>query len=54
MNMPGRAQAWVSGMANALPKQSVQLLNLPLEGDERQRTIGITKKTLADLKALGY
>jgi 4-hydroxy-tetrahydrodipicolinate synthase len=99
------AQAWVSGMANALPKQSVELIKLALandfakarklyaaliplfhldtvvklvqhiklaesiisgsaetvkpprlnlEGAERERTIAITKKTLADLKALGY
>ncbi|HTK01087.1 MAG TPA: dihydrodipicolinate synthase family protein [Bordetella sp.] len=99
------AQAWVSGMANALPKQSVELINLALkndfaqarklyaaliplfhldtvvklvqhiklaesivsgsaetvkpprlnlEGAERERTIAITKKALADLKALGY
>jgi 4-hydroxy-tetrahydrodipicolinate synthase len=97
------APAWVSGMANALPKESVTLLNLALAGDltqarklyrvllplfhldtvvklvqhiklaehiitgsaetvkpprlnltgeERQRTIDITHKTLADLKAL--
>jgi 4-hydroxy-tetrahydrodipicolinate synthase len=97
--------AWVSGMANALPKESVELLNLAvagnlpkartlyraltplfhldtvvklvqhiklaenviagsaetvkpprldLVGSERERTIAITKKTLADLKALGY
>lgn len=96
-------KAWVSGMANALPKESVQLLNLCVAGDfakaralyavllplfhldtvvklvqhiklaeniisgsaetvkpprlnltgaERQRTIDITNKTLADLKAL--
>ncbi len=96
-------KAWVSGMANALPKESVELLNLAVAGDlvkarplyrallplfhldtvvklvqhiklaehiisgsaetvkpprlnltgqERQRTIDITKKTLADLKAL--
>ncbi len=95
--------AWVSGMANALPKESVQLLNLANAGDyvkarqlyrallplfhldtvvklvqhiklaehmisgsaetvkpprlnltgpERQRTIDITNKTLADLRAL--
>lgn len=99
------AKAWVSGMANALPKESVALLNLALAGDfakarklyaalmplfhldtvvklvqhiklaenivsgsaetvkpprlnlegaERETTIAITKKTLADLKALGY
>jgi 4-hydroxy-tetrahydrodipicolinate synthase len=99
------AVAWVSGMANALPKQSVQLVNLALEndfararklyaaliplfhldtvvklvqhiklaenivsgsaetvkpprlnleGEERERTIAIVKKTLADLKTLGY
>ncbi|CAP41604.1 dihydrodipicolinate synthase family protein [Bordetella petrii] len=97
--------AWVSGMANALPKESVELLNLSvagdldkarklyraltplfhldtvvklvqhiklaeniisgvaetvkpprlnLEGAEREKTIAITKKTLEDLKALGY
>ena len=97
--------AWVSGMANALPKESVELLNLAnagdfakarklyraliplfhldtvvklvqhiklaenivsgsaetvkpprlsLIGEERERTIAITRKTLADLKALGY
>ncbi len=96
---------WVSGMANALPKASVELLNLLVAGDftearrlyaaldplfyldtvvklvqhiklaesitsgtgetvkpprlklmgaERERTIAITRKTLADLKALGY
>ena len=96
--------AWVSGMANALPKESVKLLDLAVSGDfvaarklyrtltplfhldtvpklvqhiklaehiisgsaetvkpprlnltgaERQRTIEITNKTLADLKALG-
>ncbi len=99
------ARAWVSGMANALPKESVDLLDLALAGDfakarklyaaliqlfhldtvvklvqhiklaenlitgsaetvkpprldlegaERERTIAITNKTLADLKALGY
>ncbi|SOE49829.1 1-pyrroline-4-hydroxy-2-carboxylate deaminase [plant metagenome] len=99
------AQAWVSGMANALPRQSVQLLDLAIAGDfaqarklyaaltplfhldtvvklvqhiklaehlitgsaetvkaprlaltgaERERTIQITRQTLADLKALGY
>ncbi|MEX4004995.1 dihydrodipicolinate synthase family protein [Paraburkholderia sp. EG285A] len=98
-------QAWVSGMANALPKESVELLKLAragdfakarklyaaltplfhldtvvklvqhiklaeniitgsaetvkpprldLAGEERERTIGIVKKTLADLEALGY
>jgi dihydrodipicolinate synthase/N-acetylneuraminate lyase len=98
-------KAWVSGMANALPKESVELLNLAvkgefdkarklygaltplyhldtvvklvqhiklaehiitgsaetvkpprldLAGEEREATIGITRKTLADLKALGY
>lgn len=98
------ARAWVSGMANALPHESVQLLKLAndgefiqarklyaaltplfhldtvvklvqhiklaehlisgsaetvkpprlvLEGEERERTIAITRKTLADLKALG-
>lgn len=98
-------QAWVSGMANALPKESVELLRLAtsgdfaqarklyavltplyhldtvvklvqhiklaenivsgsaetvkpprlnLEGAEREKTVGIVKKTLADLKALGY
>ena len=97
--------AWVSGMANALPKESVALLDLAnagdfvrarplyraliplfhldtvaklvqhiklaeniisgsaetvkpprlnLAGDERERTIAITRKTLSDLKALGY
>ncbi len=96
-------KAWVSGMANALPKESVELLNLAVAGDlvkarplyrallplfhldtvvklvqhiklaehiisgsaetvkpprlnlagqERQRTIAIIQKTLADLKAL--
>ena len=99
------ATAWVSGMANALPKESVALLDLAnagnfaqartlyraliplfhldtvvklvqhiklaeniisgsaetvkpprlnLIGDERERTIAITRKTLSDLKALGY
>ena len=99
------AKAWVSGMANALPKESVELLKLAvagdftkarklyavltplfhldtvvklvqhiklaenmvsgsaetvkpprldLEGAEREKTIAIVKKTLADLKALGY
>ncbi|MBN9411797.1 MAG: dihydrodipicolinate synthase family protein [Burkholderiales bacterium] len=99
------ARAWVSGMANALPRESVELLRLavagdfararplyaaltplfhldtvvklvqhiklaehlvsgsseavkpprlPLEGAERERTIAITRKTLADLQALGY
>lgn len=98
------AKAWVSGMANALPKASVELLDLAVAGDfakarklyaaltplyhldtvvklvqhiklaehlitgsaetvkpprldlageEREKTIAITKKTLADLKALG-
>lgn len=98
------AKAWVSGMANALPKESVELLKLAvagdfakarklyavltplfhldtvvklvqhiklaenmvsgsaetvkpprlnLEGAEREKTIAIVKKTLADLKALG-
>jgi 4-hydroxy-tetrahydrodipicolinate synthase len=98
------AQAWVSGMANALPKESVRLLELansgdfasarklyqalialfhldthvklvqyiklaenviagypetvkpprlPLVGEERERTLAIVRKTLADLKALG-
>jgi len=97
--------AWVSGMANAVPKASVDLLRLAAEGDfvrarklyaaltplfhldtvvklvqhiklaehlitgsaeavkpprldlagaERDRTIAITKQTLADLSALGY
>ena len=97
--------AWVSGMANAVPKASVDLLRLAAEGDfvrarklyaaltplfhldtvvklvqhiklaehlitgsaetvkpprldlageERERTIAITKQTLADLSALGY
>ena len=97
--------AWVSGMANAVPKASVDLLKLAVEGDfvrarklyaaltplfhldtvvklvqhiklaehlitgsaetvkpprldlagtERERTIAITKQTLADLSALGY
>ncbi len=96
---------WVSGMANAVPKASVELLKLAVAGDfvqarklyaaldplffldtvvklvqhiklaenlssstaetvkpprlnligaERERTIAITKKTLADLKAFGY
>lgn len=99
------ARAWVSGMANALPKESVELLRLAnagdfvkarqlyavltplyhldtvvklvqhiklaenlisgssevvkpprlaLEGAEREKTLAITKKTLADLKAIGY
>jgi 4-hydroxy-tetrahydrodipicolinate synthase len=99
------SKAWVSGMANALPKESVQLLDLavagdfakarklyaalielyhldtkvklvqhiklaehiitgsaetvkpprlPLSGAERERTIAITKQTVANLKALGY
>lgn len=99
------ANAWVSGMANALPKESVALLNLAvagdfekarklyavltplyhldtvvklvqhiklaeniltgsaetvkaprlnLEGAEREKTIAIVNKTVADLKALGY
>lgn len=98
------ARAWVSGMANALPRESVALLKLALagdftgarqlyaaltplyhldtvsklvqhiklaehliwdasetvkpprlqlEGEERERTIAITRKTLADLQALG-
>ncbi|MCD0504952.1 dihydrodipicolinate synthase family protein [Bordetella petrii] len=97
-------KAWVSGMANALPRESVALLDLAVKGDfvrarelyaaltplfhldtvvklvqhiklaehiitgsaetvkpprlnlegpEREQTIAITKKTLADLKALG-
>jgi 4-hydroxy-tetrahydrodipicolinate synthase len=97
--------AWVSGMANALPQQSVKLLDLAVSGDfvqarklyaaltplfhldtvpklvqhiklaesiiagtsetvkaprqkligeERERTIEITRKTLQDLKAIGY
>lgn len=97
--------AWVSGMANAVPKASVDLLKLAVDGDfvrarklyaaltplfhldtvvklvqhiklaehlitgsaetvkpprldladtERERTIAITKQTLADLSALGY
>lgn len=97
-------KAWVSGMANALPRESVELLaravagdfatarrlyaaltplfhldtvvklvqhiklaehivsgsaetvkppRLPLEGAEREKTIAITRKTLADLQALG-
>lgn len=99
------SKAWVSGMANAVPKASVDLLNLAVAGDfaqarklyavlielyhldtsvklvqhiklaenlvsgsaetvkpprlllegvEREKTIAITRKTLADLKALGY
>lgn len=99
------AKSWVSGMANAVPKASVDLLNLAIEGNfekarqlyaallplyhldtvvklvqhiklaehivtgsaetvkpprlvlegaEREKTIAITRKTLADLKALGY
>lgn len=99
------SKAWVSGMANALPSQSVELLRLanagdfakarqlyrvltplfhldtvvklvqhiklaenitagfpetmkaprlPLVGAERENTIAIVKKTLADLKAIGY
>ncbi len=99
------AKAWVSGMANALPKESVELLKLAvagdfvkaralyavltplfhldtvvklvqhiklaenlisgsaetvkpprlaLEGAEREKTLAITRKTLADLKAIGY
>lgn len=98
-------RAWVSGMANALPRESVELLSLAIAGDfekarrlytvltplyhldtvvklvqhiklaeriitgsaetvkpprldlegaERDRTIAIVEKTLADLKALGY
>jgi 4-hydroxy-tetrahydrodipicolinate synthase len=98
------AQAWVSGMANALPKESVKLLDLanagnfaearklyqtlialfhldthvklvqyiklaenliagyaetvkpprlPLVGEERERTLAIIRKTVADLDALG-
>lgn len=98
-------RAWVSGMANAVPRASVQLLELasagefakarelyrvltplyhldttvklvqhiklsehlltgsaetvkpprlPLEGRERERTIEITRKTVADLEKLGY
>ncbi|SOE98304.1 4-hydroxy-tetrahydrodipicolinate synthase [Burkholderia sp. OK233] len=98
-------KAWVSGMANALPKESVNLLNLAVKGDfatarklyaaltplfhldtvvklvqhiklaehiitgsaetvkpprldlvgeERETTIAIMRKTLEDLKALGY
>ncbi|MET4576147.1 dihydrodipicolinate synthase family protein [Ottowia thiooxydans] len=98
-------KCWVSGMANAVPKASVDLLNLcvsgkfdearklyaaldplfyldtvvklvqhiklaesitngsaetvkpprlNLEGEERERTLAITKATLANLKALGY
>ncbi len=97
--------AWVSGMANALPKPSVELLNLAIAGDfakartlyraltplfhldtvvklvqhiklaehmvsgsaetvkpprlnligdERERTMAIVRKTLVDLKAIGY
>lgn len=97
--------AWVSGMANAVPRASVDLLNLAvsgdyvkarklyrallplfhldtvvklvqhiklaenivsgsaetvkpprlnLQGEERERTIAITRKTMADLKAFGY
>lgn len=97
--------AWVSGMANAVPKASVDLLRLAVEGDfkrarklyaaltplfhldtvvklvqhiklaehlitgsaetvkpprldlagaERERTLAITRQTLADLSALGY
>lgn len=97
--------AWVSGMANAVPKASVDLLRLAAEGDfvrarklyaaltplfhldtvvklvqhiklaehlitgsaetvkpprldlagvERERTLAITRQTLADLSALGY
>lgn len=96
---------WVSGMANAVPKASVELLRLLVDGDfakarklyaaldplfyldtvvklvqhiklaeniasnsaetvkpprlsligaERENTVAITKKTLADLKSLGY
>jgi 4-hydroxy-tetrahydrodipicolinate synthase len=99
------ASSWVSGMGNALPKQSVALMNLALAGDfekarvlyraltplfhldtvvklvqhiklaehvtagfpefvkpprlklageERERTLAIITKTLADLKKLGY
>lgn len=98
-------RAWVSGMANAVPRASVRLLQLanageyakarelyrvltplfhldtvvklvqhiklaehlltgsaetvkpprlPLEGRERERTIEITRKTVADLEKLGY
>jgi len=98
-------KCWVSGMANAVPKASVDLLNLLIAGDfkkarklyqaldplyyldtlvklvqhiklaenmtsgtaehvkpprlnlageERARTVAITEKTLADLRALGY
>lgn len=98
-------RAWVSGMANAVPRASVELLKLaqageyakarelyrvltplyhldttvklvqhiklsehlltgsaetvkpprlPLEGRERERTIEITRKTVADLEKLGY
>ena len=97
--------AWVSGMANAVPRASVDLLNLAvagdyvkarrlyrallplfhldtvvklvqhiklaenlvsgsaetvkpprlnLQGEERERTIAITRKTMADLKTFGY
>ena len=99
------ARAWVSGMANAVPAQSVQLLRLanagdfakartvyraltplfhldtvaklvqhiklaenitagfpetvkpprlPLVGGEREKTLAIVQKTLADLEAIGY
>jgi len=99
------ARAWVSGMANAVPRESVELLRLAnagefekartlyrvltplyhldtvvklvqhiklaehiiagsaetvkpprlnLVGAERERTISIVRKTLADLKAIGY
>ena len=99
------ARAWVSGMANAVPAQSVQLLRLanagdfakarivyraltplfhldtvvklvqhiklaenitagfpetvkpprlPLVGAEREKTLAIVQKTLADLKTIGY
>jgi 4-hydroxy-tetrahydrodipicolinate synthase len=98
-------RAWVSGMANAVPRASVELLKLanageyakarelyrvltplyhldtlvklvqhiklsehlltgsaetvkpprlPLVGEERERTIAITRKTVADLEKLGY
>ena len=98
-------RAWVSGMANAVPRASVELLKLanageyakarelyrvltplyhldtlvklvqhiklsehlltgsaetvkpprlPLVGEERERTIAITQKTVADLEKLGY